>query len=56
MLTLTPVTSDDDLHALVNTLATIWERTINTEASAKKPALRRDARRTAGRLDNQHVR
>jgi hypothetical protein len=28
LLTLTPDTSDADLHALVDTLATIWERAV----------------------------
>jgi TetR/AcrR family transcriptional regulator, ethionamide resistance regulator len=37
MLTLTPETSDAELDALVDTLATIWERTINTASHAKKP-------------------
>ena len=37
MLTLTPGTSDADLDALVNTLATVWERTIITATDAKKP-------------------
>ncbi|OMC15121.1 TetR/AcrR family transcriptional regulator [Mycobacterium sp. SP-6446] len=39
MLTLTPETSDAELDALVDTLATIWERTINTasDASSSSP-------------------
>jgi AcrR family transcriptional regulator len=36
MLTLTPETSDTELDALVDTLATIWERTLTTPAHAKK--------------------
>ncbi|OMC49924.1 TetR family transcriptional regulator [Mycobacterium sp. IS-2888] len=37
MLTLTPETGDDELDELVDTLATIWERTITTAAQVKKP-------------------
>jgi AcrR family transcriptional regulator len=37
MLTLTPETSDAELDAVVDTLATIWERTIGAAADAKKP-------------------
>jgi AcrR family transcriptional regulator len=36
MLSLTPETSDTELDALVDTLATIWERTLNTPMHAKK--------------------
>ncbi|WP_231989621.1 TetR/AcrR family transcriptional regulator [Mycobacterium sp. 852002-51057_SCH5723018] len=49
MLTLTPESSDADLDTLVTTLATIWERTINTAADAKKPPLRRDESRRRSR-------
>jgi AcrR family transcriptional regulator len=37
MLTLTPQTSDAELDTLVNTLATIWERTIKAATDAKRP-------------------
>jgi hypothetical protein len=47
--TLTPETSDAELDALVHTLATIWERTINTAADAKKPPLRGDDSRRRSR-------
>jgi AcrR family transcriptional regulator len=36
MLALTPESSDTELDGLVDTLATIWERTLNTPAHAKK--------------------
>lgn len=39
MLALTPETSDTELDGLVDTLATIWERTLNTPADGRKPAV-----------------
>jgi TetR/AcrR family transcriptional regulator, ethionamide resistance regulator len=39
MLALTPETSNTELDGLVDTLATIWERTLNTPADGRKPAV-----------------